>query len=903
MKRVVSSSIITLFIIAAVAVTFFYLRNYRLSGTDPKSAVPDDAAFFFVADLSEFAPESLIGPANRKAFGITPAFIGLENNIRWFDSLLLSNDDFHAFSDGSKIVLSAQVTGAKSFDYLFVKSLNKKFDDETVDRMMTTVLKQEQHLAMREYDGVTVREVMENNKVVFAYAMVKGLFLASKTAFLVEDGIRQARSGKSKADTFSLLESENAGSGLSVFLNFKKLGSFLGTMTDPAINHRFGTLDLFGDWASADISMEEETISMNGTVLCTDSMTYTACLDGQTPEQSVINTILPARTAFFRNTVASDRNLFLNKLRSVHFSDSQKKRLQKLEITTSDTYDIRITAAMDEITGSEFALLVTEPSGSSYENNSYAIFTLSNPDQALKKLQQIKKAVNTQGARDAEEYRGCSIGQIMINQLIPTLYGDEYGKIKGSWYAVIGKHIVFANQQASLRLLIDDLRSGYLLANTPSYKSILEKIPAKNNFTWYVKPGSSMSIFRNAANDLWKSYTDKYRDAFTAVTGFCFTLNAGNGIHRFNAIAGFSGGDAPSGMKQILTIDTDTSVSLMPLITSDPRNGNKQIMFQDDANTVYLCDNTGNVIWKETIGGKIEGEIFEIDLFKNNLRQFLFNTREHLYLLDENGKPVGNYPIRLPAPASNGLSVYDFEGRKDPRLYIACENNQVYAYLPSGKPMPGWSLGPLQGPVKRKIDHVRIQNKDLLLISDESGGLQVVTKFGEPGITLTEKFVLAEHSIVGSKDDGTMVMTDRSGNIRIADATGKVETIPLNAAGEDHGFAFADVDNDGNKDFVFADDDEVTAYNSSLTMIFRQTFETKLTGDISFHQNEDGSKFLCVRSTESDQTWILTTNGELFPGSPLQGSGKPLFGNTGNDGKLHLLIGGKGNYFRIYGVE
>lgn len=902
MKRVVSSSIATLFIIAAIAVTFFYLQNFRLSGTDPKNAVPPDAAFFITADLSEFPPETLIGPAYRKAFGITPAFIQLENNIRWFDSLLTSNDEFNAFADGSNIVISAQVTGAKSFDFLFIKSLNKKFDDETVDRLMTTVLAPEQHLSMRKYDGITIREVMEKDKVVFAYSMVKGLFLAGKTAFLVEDGIRQARSGKSNSEVYTLLESELSGS-FNLYLNFKKLGSLFGTVTDASIDSRFGAVDMFSDWASSDVEFSEDAVKLNGSLIWTDSLTMSACLDGQTPQQSKLHEILPARTAFFSNLALSDEGLFLKRLRSLYFSASQKKQIQKLQTEISDTYDLRISEMMDELTGNEISILITEPSGSSYDNNTFAVFTLSDPTSALNSVQKIVKTVNPPGSGEIQEYKGCRIGQIMINQLIPTLYGSEFRKIGKTSFALIGNHIVFANQQASLRLLIDDIKSGFLLSKTTSFKSVTENLPAKGNYTWYVKPSSAIGIFRSAANDLWKAHTDKYRDAFTSVTGFCFSLLAGNGLHRFNAVVSFKGGDMVSGMKQILTIDTDTSVAAQPFITVEPRSGNRQIMFQDEMNSLYLCDNTGNIIWKETINGKIEGGIFEIDLFKNNMRQFLFNTREHLYLLDENGKPVGNYPIRLPAPATNGLAVYDFEGRKDPRIYIACENQQVYAYLPSGKPLPGWSLSPLQGIVKRKIDHARILNKDYLLISDEVGGLQVVTKFGEPGITLSEKFTVAHNALIGNKDDGSLVMTDKSGNIRIVSSNGKVETIPLNAAGEEHGFAFADVDDDGNKDFVFTDEDEVTAYNSSLTMIFRQTFESKLTGDVDFHLSDDGSEIISVRSIESDQTWLITSNGEFLPGSPIQGSSKPLFGKTGNDGKLHLLLGGRGNYFRVYGVD
>ena len=45
MKRVVSSSFITLLIIVAVAAAFFYLKNTRNQGGDPVLAIPADVVF------------------------------------------------------------------------------------------------------------------------------------------------------------------------------------------------------------------------------------------------------------------------------------------------------------------------------------------------------------------------------------------------------------------------------------------------------------------------------------------------------------------------------------------------------------------------------------------------------------------------------------------------------------------------------------------------------------------------------------------------------------------------------------------------------------------------------------------------------------------------------------------
>jgi hypothetical protein len=87
----------------------------------------------------------------------------------------------------------------------------------------------------------------------------------------------------------------------------------------------------------------------------------------------------------------------------------------------------------------------------------------------------------------------------------------------------------------------------------------------------------------------------------------------------------------------------------------------KEILVQDKLNNLYLINNMGRVVWKYPLEAPILGEIAQIDLFKNNKLQYLFNTTHKIHLLDRNANPVANYPISLPATATNGLTVYDYD--------------------------------------------------------------------------------------------------------------------------------------------------------------------------------------------------------------------------------------------------
>ena len=59
---------------------------------------------------------------------------------------------------------------------------------------------------------------------------------------------------------------------------------------------------------------------------------------------------------------------------------------------------------------------------------------------------------------------------------------------------------------------------------------------------------------------------------------------------------------------------------------------------QDDSNTIYLISKSGEILWQRKIEGEIMGEAAQIDIFKNDKLQLLFNTKTEVHLIDETAK-------------------------------------------------------------------------------------------------------------------------------------------------------------------------------------------------------------------------------------------------------------------------
>ena len=76
------------------------------------------------------------------------------------------------------------------------------------------------------------------------------------------------------------------------------------------------------------------------------------------------------------------------------------------------------------------------------------------------------------------------------------------------------------------------------------------------------------------------------------------------------------------------SVDLNNSILLKPQITKNHTNNKneKEVFTQDTDNAIYLISTSGKILWNKSIGGKILGNVSQIDFYKNKKLQILFNT-------------------------------------------------------------------------------------------------------------------------------------------------------------------------------------------------------------------------------------------------------------------------------------
>lgn len=140
------------------------------------------------------------------------------------------------------------------------------------------------------------------------------------------------------------------------------------------------------------------------------------------------------------------------------------------------------------------------------------------------------------------------------------------------------------------------------------------------------------------------------------------------------------------------------------------------IVVQDEGNTIYLINDAGRILWKLALEEQINSDVWQVDLFKNGKLQYLFSTPSRMHLIDRNGNHAGHFPVTFRAKCEQGISVFDYDGRKEYRIFAPGEDRKVYLYGLDGKLVQGWNPAKADKKIVSKVEHFRVHDKDYIVL-------------------------------------------------------------------------------------------------------------------------------------------------------------------------------------------
>ena len=889
MTKKILLSLFLLLMVAVSIIAYNFYKNVKVPvGKTSFEAIPQNAALIlkennFNALYNKLSTTNIIW---EELITNTETAKETNNQIKYLDSLL--NGTFKPLFTSKPILASLHLSGANDYGFIFYIPLNEEITEENLIRKIKNVT--HKNPEARTYDGANIYKLPTTNNSKISLAFYHNTLAFSYSTALIEDVIRQLN-----AET-SLINDENfsrmiANSGQSedgnLFINNKYFSKIISQYINKPTKEYATNFEHYTGWTELDISIKPNSISLNGFSFSDDN-NWITLFKNQNPQDINMLSIIPFNAAFIYHYGLSNSKSFFEDRKLSLKSTNQFFSFQKYLDEKTEKYSIDLEEELLANIGNEVAFIITESLTNDFSNNKFVIFHTNNMDKTTTDLLSISSKVNSEEF-EMISFNDYSINKIELKNVFKNLLGKPFINLENHFYTIINDYVVFGNSESGLEKFITNVINEKTLNNNDNFN---DNLSSNSNIFVYNNIARSINLYKQFSLKKYLPIFDEKIDVFRKFEAIAFQVSTEkNGLYYHNIHIKHN----PIYKQETASLwelMLDTTISSKPHIVLNHKTKAKEIFVQDDANKIYLISNIGKVIWTKQLQEPIMGEVHQIDIYKNNKLQMLFNTKSKIYLIDRNGKNVESYPVKLPSNATNGITPMNYSHNRNYRLLIGCADHMVYNYDITGTKVKGWEYAPTNSAAKGKIWHFTLTNKDYIVIPLQNGQVKVIQRNGKDRLNIENKLAVSANSIylkVGSDLSKTYLTTlDTSGNVNKLFLNDKTALILIDEKQENSNFNFFDYDNNKSNDYVLSYENTIKVIDSDKKEIYENEFETSITHNPQFLKLSNKTTRLGV--VTENQIYLINSQGKIEDGFPLAGSTPFSIEDINNDNTSNLVV-------------
>jgi hypothetical protein len=890
---------------AGLAVAAYFIRkDKQIVVVDPWVAVPSDA--FLIIETSDF-PEILT-----RATDPSGLIAGL-SEMKWASSVvkaasridsLTGSREVREMISNRKVLLSFHSVTKDRVSPLAVMNTGAAFSP----RHLGQLLKQSGAVVTetRELGGARLFKVSYgrgSRETQVTMALTSGILIASLSGQLVEDALNNKSTGSDirHQQGFSQIVNASGKDADNIYILFRNLPGFIRSFV---AEDKINTVSSAAIAGGGDLTFREDGIFISGFLSTAGAGQGADRLSDAIPAECGVHELLPVGTLSFMTVM---------------------RRAVLSGETASDPASINATdmaLALSPYTGSEVTdAQITTDNGS----HKVILFRMTDRQAAETVLRErLTAKYRSMGLRDS--YFLVTTGEGRNEEVVmykmpftgvsSVLSGKSGGTEDDGWVLFSRSYMAFSASPDALATIRNESDRDNTLINDPEFREMEKTLPTKSSFIFYSSAGSLKSLIgRFLTPEASKNLSGK---SLSAIQGIGLSLTPSNGMIytslsvRYNdsdrkpqlplqGVAGSADTADNHGLNPVWKVKLDAAPAVKPFLFLNHNTGATEIFIQDQKNNIYLISASGKILWKAAIRERITGDIFMIDYYKNGKNQLLFAGRDYLHLIDRNGSYVDRFPVKMRAPASNTLAVFDYENNKDYRLFVAGEDRKIYLYDRSGSPVRGWNMFTTRGNVSDPVRFFRVRGKDYLFVSDDQS-VYLLDRTGNIRVNPQEPLRKARGSEVrvAEGNDQALLFTSPDGTVIHLSLDGTVSKQKISTFSEQHTADFADLDGDNKTDFIFVDQGTLSVYNADGTEVCSRQFDTKnLDGPFIFSFSSSDRK-TAVYDRDKKLLYLLGRNCIPVGGFP-HATG-PFFniGRVQNKSTWNILTNENDSYIYIY---
>lgn len=887
---------------------YFIRKDKQVVVVDPWVAIPSDA--FFIIETPDF-PELITRTTDRTGI------IARLSDMKWADSLIKTAAVIDSITGGREVremisnrevLLSFHVTGPGHVTALAVINTGSSFTSRRL-------------LQLCKSSGASVtdnRELGGARKYMVSYgqgpgktqvhmALTSGILIISGSEALVANALNNKSAGSDirHQQGFASVVSAAGREADNLFILFRNLPRFVQPYIGADELTRVSSAAIA---AGGDLTSREDGLFISGFLSTAGAGLGADKFRDVAPAECGVHELLPQMTLSYR-TVMKRASLTGDMT-----ADPASINATDLALAVSPFTGNEVTTAVLPFPeGEEKVILFRMTDRQSAENVLRERLTAKYRSMGLRESHFLASVENN-GEEEVVMYKMPFTGVASILSGEPASPGGD------AWVLFSRSYMVFAGSPGALAVIRRDSESDNTLINDPEFREMEKTLPTKSSFLFYssgqeikslldkyLTPASSarfneqslagidgIGLSLTPSNDMiYLSFSVRYRDKDQPRPGLS-PVTAG-------AVTPVTGADSSADPGLAWKVKLDAELASRPFLFLNHNTGATEIFIQDQKNNVYLISASGKVLWKAAIRERISGDVFMIDYYKNGKYQLLFSGRDYLHLIDRNGNYVDKYPVKMRSPATNTLSVFDYENNKDYRLFIAGEDRKIYAYDRSGSPVRGWNLFVTRGKVTEPVKFFRVKGKDYLFATDDQS-VYLLDRTGNIRVNPQEPLKKAPGSSVRlANDDGqSLIFTSPDGTLMRLYFDGTVKKQTISTFSPLHRSDFYDFDGDGMTDYLFTDHGMLRVYDRKGSEILSKTFETNNLSSPELLIPSSSDRKTAVYEADRQMLHLTGRSGSPATGFPRKAGQFYTAGKVANKSTWSILLTQNDSYLYNY---
>ncbi len=874
--------------------------------------------------------------------------------IQKLDSIIKEDNEIQNGLRGDRFILAIGFMGEKILTPLVIQKAESSGRKKSIENLARAMYPEpENNYTEIDYTGYKITAVTSvNGANVLNYCFTSGLFLASSNLVLVQQSLLQlTEPGISRNPGFvKLNDAVESQPDVAIYFNFRLFPDIIAewiNSTSIEMVNEFGenarrnhyrsiqSLKRIAAWGQLGAKLNRNEILLTGKTVANDSLNqFLSVFNGQDAVRSQAGNILPKNTSFFTSYTFSNKKRFFENLEKYYYLGDNFYKREDLIKKMGAEFKIDFKNTFQKLIKNEAIVAITNIPADPANKTTLFLLELDNKSKAEKQLDsmllnyaQRKQLMpddlkTTYSVNDKTEYT-------IIQFPYPSFPGIWLGKpFTGAQakYAVFYKDfLVFCNTENGLHDYLYNMVEEDMLTKNSGYQRIKNNADGKSNINIYVNVGRSLNMVNELLNKENTKKIDKNKALAKKLQAVSWQISSGKGVYSNNLLLAFHDGktdvedssENTGSTGKIGKVETseDSQVTWQCKIGSTLVNKpvftvnhtdkeNREIMVQDKTNKLHQVKNDGTIRWSVELDGPVMSEIFQIDYLANGKLQYLFSTKNKLYIIDRNGVNLENFPVTFPSPATNGVNVLDYDNNRIYRYFVACEDKKVYAWDKEGKIMTGWVFEGTKSRVTTPVQHFRVKGKDYIVFKDRYR-VYIQNRKGEAVSKTAAEFENSRNPLIISSESNPKIMaTDTKGTIYYIDFDGNFVEKKVGKFGGGHFFKADDLNGDNKPEFVFVDGKDITVSDENGTVLFTQKFTNTIQNEPNIYRFGPKQKKIGIVDAKANLIYLFDITGKQHTGFPLQGATEFSIGKTTQSSKkLNLIVGSKGGSLYNYTLD